>query len=241
VSKALLAALIFAACGLVFLAVTGYMYYSSSDAAQTAAAQWKSTEELRGDLLNKQNELTASGYVATPPGADDIPTILGKLRKDCNIDETSIKYTPQGGGAGAKANQGERYSVAIDRLSLIDLGKFLGKMRASYPYLKVSDVQADILAGSSGMCKWTLRVESMSPGKGGGEITAAPPAERPGTSAEAAETPASSGTSAETAETPASSGAAAKTAETPASAGAAAKAPAAARPPRATSGVKAKP
>jgi hypothetical protein len=224
VRKSLLIALIFAACGLVFLAVMGYIYYDSSETVRGAAAQWSNAEQLQADLLNRQNELTASGFVATPKGAPDIPTIVGLLRKDCNIDETNIRYTTRG---GTKAGQGERYSVAIDKLSLVDLGKFLSKMRATYPYLKVSEVQATLVTASSGNYKWSLTVESMTPGKETGGPAVAGPGETPG----AAEAPPSSGTSAEAAEAPASAGAsgpAAESATAPLSSSAA-------------SGVKAKP
>lgn len=190
--KSLLAALIFAACGLVFLAVTGYLYYHAADAEQQATANWTGTESLRADLLATQNELSAMGYVPTPKGAPDIPTILGLLRKDCNIDETNLRYTTKGGSSG-KANQNELYGVVIDKISMIDLGKFLGKMRTEYPYLKVTDMTASVPVGS-GIYKWSLTVESMSPAGGvvaGGETTSAAPAEAaemPGTSAGAAET-----------------------------------------------------
>jgi hypothetical protein len=127
--------------------------------------------------------------VPTPKGAD-IPTILNELRKDFNIDETNIRYTSKG-ATSTKAGQGEQYGVVIDKLSLIDMGKFLGKMRANYPYLKVTDLTAQNPAGA-GVYKWSLTVVCQSPAVGGGEATATAPAgsaeapELPGTSAEAA-------------------------------------------------------
>lgn len=194
--KSLLVALIFAACGLLFLAVTGFLYYQSSDAAQQAAADWSITEPLRVDLLTKQNELSALGYVPTPKGAPDIPTILGVMRKDCNIDEMNLKYTSKGGST-TKAGQGEQYGVVIDKISLIDMGKFLGKLRANYPYLKVTDLAATNPTGA-GVYKWSLTVVSMSPAGGGGEAAAAAPAE----AAEAAESPDTSGAAAVPAKAP---------------------------------------
>ncbi len=192
--KSLLAALIFAACGLVFLAVTGYLYYLSADAEQQASANWNDTETLRGDLLAKQNELSALGYVPTPKGAD-IPTILIALRNECTISEANFKYTTKSSGGGSKAGQGEQYQVVIDKISMIDLGKFLAKLRTAYPFLKVTDMSASAPAGA-GVYKWSLTVESMSPaGAVGGAAAAGPEAaESPvtDTSAAAAAIPASS-------------------------------------------------
>lgn len=154
-SRYLIAATIFAACALVFLVAMAVRHSGAKDDYNEANDLWLNSRRAQQEFVDLSAQLP-EGKGQAPKGVD-VPTIMGSLSKQLNID------TPEVNKQGAIRGQ-QRHSVIFQSQGLDVMGSVLLQMGKQFKFLTVRTIEANRSAGSDAATfKWTLTIASPLP------------------------------------------------------------------------------
>jgi len=155
VSRPLIAATIFTACALVFLVAMAVRHSGTKDDYIEANDLWLKSRGAQQEFVDRSAQLP-EGQGQAPKGLD-VPTIMGSLSKQLEIDTPEV--TRQRVARGQ-----QHHSVTFQNQSLDTIGKVLVQIRKQFKFLTVRNIEANRSAGSDAATfKWTLTIASPAP------------------------------------------------------------------------------
>lgn len=154
-SKPLIAATVFAACGLVFLLAMAVRHSDARDNYRQVDDLWRNSRQTQQKFVDLVAQLPEKKGKA--PKDFDVPSMMLKLSKQLKIDAPEV--SKQGAARGQR-----RHSVTFQNQTLDTIGKVLVQIRKQFKFLTVRNIEATRSAGSDAATfKWTLTIASPLP------------------------------------------------------------------------------
>ena len=152
-NKPLIGAGAFALAALVFLLYSWYACAGTSTRAGEDRLDWEDSAKVRQQFTTLKQQLTAEPAAKPPRGNPNVPTIMGTLIKECQIDVGQMQVDASGSGPGEKS----RHSVRLSGVRVDTMGVLLDKIEKAHAYLVTREIVMYATKGvPPGTFNWNL-------------------------------------------------------------------------------------